>query len=464
MGLFLDNLSNTSDWMRIFNAVDAGLYITNANALTLAVNDEYLKMTGITADRLVGKYMEEIVQEGTLSTSITQQVIATGTEVVSEQTVLGGKHVMLRGIPIYHDGSIHMVVTIVRDATALKRIQGELEHSQKLAAQYKNRLDELEGNGTFVAESQEFRAAITLAQKVAAVDSTVLILGESGTGKEVLAREVHEKSPRHNQAFLKINCGAIPDNLLEAELFGYEGGAFTGAKKGGHVGLFEAASCGTLFLDEIGDMPLNLQVKLLRVLQEKTVNRIGSSKPVPINTRVIAATNQALEKMVHEKKFREDLYYRLNVVVIHAPALRERKSDIPGLINFFALKINEKYNLSKRISPELVGALIDYDWPGNVRELENVIERILVTSSSDVIELSEVHLPGMSVVRTAPFEITQPDVPLSLKDAFDRLERKMLLDAAKRYKTTYQIAKALQISQPSVSRKLKKYRETEGSL
>lgn len=448
----------TEDWEHIINTFQNGIYITNAEGLTLEVNTAYEKITGISAKQVIGRHIDDIVREGILSTSITKDVVTTGREVVREQQVQSGKHVVLRGIPIYKGDRINLVVTTVQDITVINHLQTELSRSRALATQYKERLSELEGSDTFVAESPEFRAAITLAQRVAKVDSTVLILGESGTGKEVLAREIHEKSPRHNQLFLKINCGAIPENLLEAELFGYEGGAFTGAKRNGHVGLFEEASNGTLFLDEIGDMPLHLQVKLLRVLQERTVTRIGSTKAISVNTRVIAATNQNLEQMVKEKKFREDLYYRLNIVVIKSPPLRERKKDIPGLIHFFVRKLNEKYDLNKQLAPELIGAFMEYDWPGNVRELENMIERLLVTSSENMISLENARLPWAIVGPSlSAQEVSRPFEEISLKEAFDRVEQQLLQDAVKRFHTTYQIAEALQISQPSVSRKLKKY-------
>lgn len=450
-------LLTTKDWEHVINTFQNGIYITNAQGLTLEVNAAYEKITGIPAKKVLGRYIDDIVREGILSTSITKDVVATGREVVREQRVQSGKHVVLRGVPIYKGDQIDLVVTTVQDITVINQLQTELSRSRALATQYRERLTELEGSDTFVAESPEFRAAITLAQRVAKVGSTVLILGESGTGKEVLAREIHEKSPRHDQLFLKINCGAIPENLLEAELFGYEGGAFTGAKRGGHVGLFEEASNGTLFLDEIGDMPLHLQVKLLRVLQERTITRIGSTKAISVNTRVIAATNQNLEQMVKEKKFREDLYYRLNIVVFKSPPLRERKKDIPGLIHFFTSKLNEKYDLNKQLSPELVAAFMDYDWPGNVRELENMIERLLVTSSEDVISLENARLPWAIVGPSlSAQEVSMPFEEISLKEAFDRVERQLLQDAVKRFHTTYQIAEALQISQPSVSRKLKK--------
>ena len=446
------------DLEHIADIFQDGIYITNSAGLTLRVNSAYEKMTGIAAEKVVGRYMEDIVREGILSSSITQKVISTRGEIIREQISYSGAHVTLRGIPIYENGDIALVVTIVRDITAMNSLQRELDQNRSIMEQYKSRLEELDGNKNFVAVSQEFRAAVALAQQVAKVDTTVLILGESGTGKEVLAREIHEKSHRREQAFLKTNCGAIPENLLESELFGYVSGAFTGAQKGGHVGLFEAASDGTLFLDEIGDMPLHLQVKLLRVLQERTVTRIGSTKAIPINTRIIAATNRDLVQMVRRKEFREDLYYRLNIVAVKSPPLRERKEDIPGLVDFFVKKLNKKYHFSKRLSPQLIAAFMEYDWPGNVRELENMIERLLVTSSADFITTESSRLPWTAAGTAAiPEEIAGCAEDISLREAVERLERQMLANAVKRCSTTYEIAAALQISQPSVSRKLKKY-------
>lgn len=450
------------DWESILDIFQDGIYITNAQGLTLKVNTAYERITGVSVQQVVGRYMRDIVRDGILSNSITQRVIDTGSVVNANQTTASGKHLSLRGIPIRKNRKIVLVATFVRDITVINELEQELHQSREVVSHYKNRLSQLEGQQKYVAESREFQAAIALAHKVAQVDSTVLILGESGTGKEVLAREVHEKSHRCDQPFLKVNCGAIPENLLESELFGYESGAFTGAKKGGHMGLFETASKGTLFLDEIGDMPLHLQVKLLRALQERTVTRLGSTKAVSVDTRVIAATNQDLESMVRQKTFREDLYYRLNIVTIKAPPLRERKTDIPSLIDFFVHRLNAKYHLNKQLSPNLIAKLMDYDWPGNVRELENIIERILVTSSSDIISPEEARLPWTVVAAAVTMEkIAAPMEEVSLKTAYERLEQQMLLDAARRYKTTYDIARALQISQPSVSRKMKKYQIAE---
>ncbi len=448
-------MNDSKNWEKIFDIFTDGIYITNADGLTLQVNRAYEEITGLKAENLIGKYMTQIVQEGYLSTSITQKVIETKQPVSVEQEINNGKKVVLNGFPIFDENEILMVVSFVRDITVINKIEDDLKRSRILIDQYQKKINELKKTQKFVAESTSFKRVISLARKVANVDSTVLILGESGTGKEVVAREIHEQSHRNNHLFLKINCGAIPENLLESELFGYEGGSFTGAKKNGHIGIFEMANKGTVFLDEIGDMPLHLQVKLLRVLQEKTISRIGSAKTISIDTRIISATNRNLEEMVQKKLFRQDLYYRLNVISINLPPLRERKTDIPPLIDYFVENINEKYKLNKRLSPGLLKCFMEYDWPGNVRELENMIERVLVTSEENEITPKPGLLPWKPSINSL-LELESDEI-MPLKQAYENLEYTILKNAAKRYRTTYEIAEALQISQPSVSRKLKKY-------
>lgn len=254
-------MQDPKNWEKVFDTFTDGIYITNADGLTLQVNRAYEEITGLNAENLIGKYMTQIVQEGYLSTSITQKVIETKKPVSIEQEIKNGKKVALNGFPIFDQDEILMVVSFVRDVTVLNKIEEDLKHSRFLIDQYQQRLNKMQKTQNYVAESQEFKNVMSLAHKVANVDSTVLILGESGTGKEVVAREIHEQSHRNNSLFLKINCGAIPENLLESELFGYEGGSFTGAKKNGHIGIFEMANKGTVFLDEIGDMPLHLFVE-----------------------------------------------------------------------------------------------------------------------------------------------------------------------------------------------------------
>ncbi len=260
-----------------------------------------------------------------------------------------------------------------------------------------------------VGDSPTIRKVFQLVDKAANSDSTVMIFGESGTGKELIARSLHENSDRSSRTFVAVNCGAIPHDLLESELFGYEKGSFTGAVNA-RVGRLELAHEGTIFLDEIGDMPPALQVKLLRVLSEREIDRIGGSKAIPINIRVIAATNVNIEESIKQGKFREDLFYRLNIIPVHMPPLRERKTDIPLLVNYFLRRFNEQKNKSfKAVDPEAMSILIDYEWPGNIRELQNFVERMVVLGSGEV--LTRRDLPEKVLNGAEPWAPLEEEVP-----------------------------------------------------
>ena len=295
------------------------------------------------------------------------------------------------------------------------------------------------------------------AKQIAAADSGVLITGETGTGKSVLAKYIHENSPRSKKKFVELNCAAIPESLIESELFGYETGAFTGAQKGGKPGLFEVADGGTLFLDEIGDMPLQLQPKLLHALQNKTITRVGGTRQIPVNVRIITATNKNLENLVKEGLFRNDLYYRINIVPISIPPLRERKSDITPLINSFVDRFNKHYNQSAAIDDGAMKLLNLYKWPGNIRELENMIERLLVTNKSGII--TEWDLPNNIRIMTDSDDDSGIHVSklMSLKDALEAVEGELVRMAFKDGASTYDVARKLKISQSGASRKYLKY-------
>jgi TyrR family helix-turn-helix protein len=291
--------------------------------------------------------------------------------------------------------------------------------------------------------------------RLAQFDSTILVTGESGTGKELIAETLHKNSTRKNGPFIKVNCGAIPENLLESELFGYDYGAFTGAKKEGKAGYFQLATGGTLFLDEIGDLPFNLQVKLLRVLQNKEIVRVGGSKSIPVDVRIVTGTNHNLLEQVEKKMFREDLYYRLNVVPIHVPPLRDRKEDIPALVTHFMQLYNRKHKLNKKIAPELVDIFMGYSWPGNVRELENLIERLLVVTTKDLITRED--LPSfLTEALPSSSEILVTGI-LPLQDAVETVEKQILTKAYEKYRTTRQMAKELKVDASTVVRKAAKY-------
>ncbi|MEK4231374.1 sigma-54 interaction domain-containing protein [Solibacillus sp. FSL H8-0538] len=315
----------------------------------------------------------------------------------------------------------------------------------------------------FVVNSPSMYEVYKTLMKTSKTGVTVLLLGESGVGKEMAARKIHKLGVRKNGPFVAINCGAIPDNLIENELFGHVEGAYTGALKGGSIGKFRQAEKGVLFLDEIGELPLPMQVKILRVLQERIVTPIGSSKSYPIDVQIVSATNQNLAQLVKEGKFREDLYYRLNIVPIHIPALRDRVQEIPSLIAHFIRKYNEKYGLNVVFSNDVIDFLCVQEWKGNVRELENSIERLVVLADEEVVTSNDV-AQLLKAEECSVSVYTHFSQVIPLKEAFDLVEAELIEMAMERYKSTTLAASVLGISQPTMSRKLQKLRENQTIL
>ncbi|MGE5373315.1 MAG: sigma 54-interacting transcriptional regulator [Solirubrobacterales bacterium] len=433
-----------------------GLYVTDGEGTTLRVNQGFCRITGVPKEECIGRNMAELVETGVYSRSGSLLAIEKRERVTITLQARTGKWVLVTSNPIFDEaGNIVLVVTNVRDVTELSDLQRKLEQAEGLSQFYRTKLEQLTLSSTrkVVARSGKMQDLLQLAVRLAAVDSTVFIQGESGVGKEMIADIIHANSERRDGPFIKVNCGAIPENLLESELFGYEPGAFTGASKTGKPGLFELAGGGTIFLDEIAELPMNLQVKLLRVLQERQLTRVGGTKPINIDIRILAGTNQDLTEMIKTKQFRMDLFYRLNVVPIQVPPLRERREDIPALILHFLDLFNQRYHMNKRVSPEVIDSLMRYDWPGNVRELENLIERMMVTSVENVIDAGE--LPAY--LQTIPAAAAAEPEIMPLKDAMDSLEHQILKAAFARYDSTYQIAKALKVNQSTIVRKAAKY-------
>jgi two-component system response regulator AtoC len=342
---------------------------------------------------------------------------------------------------------------------ALKKAE-ERESLRRENRRLRDQIKEIQHAASFhgmIGESSGMKNVYTLARKVAGYDTTVLVTGESGTGKELMARGIHNYSGRKTRPFIAVNCGSIPENLLESELFGYVKGAFTGADKT-KKGLFDEADGATLFLDEIGELPLAMQVKLLRVLQEQEIRAVGASAAKSVDVRVVAATARNLQSQVAEGKFREDLFYRLNVLHILIPPLRERKDDIPSLCHHFVKKFNDRFDIDiKAVSPDAMQMILDYSWPGNVRELENVIQRGMVLTRSNWIE--QEHLPHNlgSMNRRFDDHAAIPD-DLSLKAAQKTMEAKLIARAMHKFQgNKSKAAQALQISYPSLLSKLKEY-------
>jgi len=477
------------DALKVADAVFDGIYVINNKGIVIAVNQYYTTITGIPREAILGKSFEQVWQELDFDADMdsvffhvkSEEKLSSIMEIIKTDknrllsrpgsialtalhekrrvTVLteikrSGKMVLLIGIPIFDDrGEVEKVCTVLRDLTDFVELKGKFDEAEEEKKVYLAELKEHRkrpGHEGFIGDSPPIKRIRDLIENIAETDATVLITGGTGVGKEVVARVIHQQSRRRNKPYLKVNCAAIPDTLLESELFGYEKGAFTGAGQSGKPGLFEAAQKGTILLDEIGEMPIQLQAKLLRVLQEKEIRRVGSAQSIAVDVRVIAATNQNLQEQIHKGLFREDLYYRLNVIPIAIPDLKDRKEDILLLAGSFLNKFNKKHHRCKYFNRGAIEALNEYSWPGNVRELENIIERLILVGERDEISRSDI---AYMLSSSQPDESFQ--MPERLKDAVEALERKMISDALLSQGSTYKAAKVLGVDQSTIVRKAK---------
>lgn len=436
---------------------EADIVVTDGKGIILNISNFFEKFYDVKSEELLGKSVFELEKLSIFSPSATIKVLRTEQRITMLQKNKLNHEILVTAIPI-KDNKEHVskVVCFSYDITDFFKIKKQFNVLKKKVETYTENLERLEKKEinypNTIGKSKEMQKIFKLIAKVADFDINILLTGESGVGKSYFAKLIHRISKRSKGPFMELNCGAIPEQLLESELFGYEGGSFTGAKKEGKPGLIELADNGTLFLDEIGEMPLNLQVKLLKVIQDKTFNRIGGTKSIKVNFRLITATNRNLKSLIEQKKFREDLFYRLDVVSINIPPLRERKEDIYFLISHFVKNFNDKYNLNRRLSQSAIELLVNYDWIGNIRELENMIERILLISDSDVI--NEEFLPESIKGR---HKKVFDEENITLQERLDNYEEKLILKAFEKHKTTVGVAKALGISQPTAVRKIKKY-------
>lgn len=452
-------------YKKIFDKLYNWMVVVDPEGYIIMMTKSYCKFVGITQEYAVGRHVTEILENTRM------HIVAK-----SEQKEIGdlqeikGNMMIADRIPLYLDKKLIGAVgsVIFRDLSELDSYVKGVQHMEKQLDFYKRELQKaLGGNFTFdniVGESPAISKIKKLAMKVSSSKSNVLLLGESGTGKELFAHAIHNQSDRSKYPIIKINCGSIPSELFESELFGYEAGAFTGAKKDGNPGKFELANKSTIFLDEIGDLPLSMQVKLLRVIQEREIERIGAVKSQKIDVRIIAATNRNLEEMIKENTFREDLYYRLNVINMKVPSLRERRDDIPLLAKYLMKKISSKMERHVTdISDEALLALSLYDWPGNIRELENLIERALnLVDKQAIIETSQLPFYITEGLLTNPPAFNIKIVPINingtLKCMNKVLEKKAIKAAMEEFNgNKLKVAKKLDISRTSLYEKLKIY-------
>lgn len=466
----IENISRELEYVKTLNSeMDAiiessfdGLYITDGQGITIRINKAIKRMTGLGEEDLLNRSMNDLVQTGVLSRSASLLVLEQKEPVTTTLSTITGIDLLVTATPVFDEkGNIYRIVTSVRDVSELNMLKQRVEQLEGLKEHFEFQMNTMKVrlSGSLIYKNKEMENVVYQALKVAGVDSTVLISGESGVGKEIIGELIQHNSSRRDGPFVKLNCAAIPENLLESELFGYDAGAFTGAKREGKPGLFELANGGTLLLDEIGDVPLHLQVKLLRTLQQREILRVGGTKPIKIDVRIIAVSNKNLEEMVGRGEFREDLYYRLNVVPIFVPALRERREDIPLLVRHFLNNYNERYNLKKTISHEVVDILMMYNWPGNIRQLENLIERLVVTSSTEVIDTSQLPtflLSGNQQLIDTGHPVTV-NMIVPLKVAVESVERQLLEKTFSITNSCYKAAQILEVDASTISRKANKY-------
>lgn len=440
-----------------------GIWITDHVGKILFANSANAKLLGVPRSELENKTTQELQDEGVFQTSAILEALQTRQQVSrvcnNPRTCLT---VLATATPIFNEaGDIQYIFNNVRDITALNEMRESLQDKDEIIRQQNSQLETMKlrlGVGTIVANSKAFTQVVELARRAATFDgATVLILGESGTGKEVISELIVNTSPRKDKPYLQINCGAIPENLIESELFGYEKGAFTGADAKGRKGLFEAANGGTVFLDEIGDLPLHMQVKLLRVLQQRRIVRVGGTETVNLDVRIIAATNKDLKQMVNEGRFREDLYYRLNVVPIEIPPLRDRKEDILPLVNHFLTVANRKYHTNKSIYSDTIDVLESYSWPGNVRELENLMENLVITTPGDIIRRE--NLSERLKFSTENRGFTEDTEVITLKETVERAEYMAIQKAIRQCGSIRKAAVALGVDPSTIVRKQQNYQK-----
>ena len=457
---FLDRQFKT-----VFESSSDGIWICDKTGRVVLINKASEKLGGIKKEDIIGTKVSNLVKKKKLySNYVTDEVIQTKRVVSQLQHVKNTKKTVLcTGIPVFdRNGRVSLVVINERDITQLEALKIQLEETRKEKDRYKNELTELSmlelKRQKIVSESDQMREILKTALKLARLEVTdILLLGESGTGKGLLAKFIHNNSKRKKKPFIQINCAALPENLLEAELFGYEKGAFSGAREQGKPGLFELAHEGTLFLDEIGELPFSVQAKLLKYLDDHKVQRLGGIKTKSIDCIIIAATNQDIEKFVGQKKFRKDLFYRLNILTIKIPPLRERPEDIFELANSFLHQYNRKYKQKKKLNPLALSLLQSYSFAGNVRELKNIIKKAVVMSEEEVIDSVILSSIGKEVLEDR-WEVRGSDKKINnLVDMLSALEKEMLKNAMRHCKSTREMARFLNISQPTVVRKLKKH-------
>ena len=420
-----------------------GIYVTDGEANTLLVNKSYGRITGLNIEELIGKNMKDLVEAGVYDNSGSLAVIETGKEATVNQKLSSGKEILVTSVPVFDEnGAIKYIVTNVRDLSEMERLRRELFLNQNLTQKYKDELENMKEQLVDIDDitfrDKSMFNTLKMILKISKMDTSVLLTGETGTGKTHIAKLIHKYSNRNEKTFIEINCGAIPESLIESEFFGYEAGAFTGASKKGKMGVFELANNSTLFLDEISELNIDLQVKLLKVLESLEVRRIGGEKIIQTNARIIAATNRNLRELI-----------------------KERKDDIIPLCLRFLKEFNEKYNVEKFFNKEIIEVFYRYQWPGNIREMRNLIEQLVIISQGN--EISTDYLPKyifQNGTLESLYEKTEKAdeffqyYKMSLKEATLKFQQNLIKNMLKEKGSQRQVAKALQVDPATITRKL----------
>jgi PAS domain S-box-containing protein len=445
---------------KIINSSLDSLWIADENAKILQVNKVALQLYNLSESDVINKTVDELIEKGIFDRAIIKEVIRTKKSHMVINKLKNGKQLLRVANPIFSDkGKLTMVIVQERDMTELYLLKSDLEKSHAISEGYRSQLKQLTNLDGYLSKanirSVSMYRVMEKALRLSQVDTTILLQGEPGVGKGYFANLIHNASNRKDKPFIRMDAGAIPEQLIESEMFGYDGGAFTGALHKGKPGYFEIAEEGTLFLDEVGEIPLQIQTKLLRFLENNQLIRVGGTTTKTINTRVIAATNKNLDEMVEQGRFRKDLFFRLNVIPLTIPPLRERVEDIPPLIYFFLKRFNKKYSAQKAIFPRALECLCSYSFPGNIRELSNLIEQLVVLLQGDKIDIED--LPSNIRIHYGDRKMAATSDDWNLQRKLAGMEKDIISQALSEFGSQRKAAGPLGVNHSTLSRKIKKY-------
>ena len=445
---------------QLCDTIQDAICVTDHEGQVVLVNTRHSELTGIPKEMMIGKRIQDMVQSGVFDVVLNPRIVESGRPCSSVQNLYNGRTMLLDGHPVKDEnGSVIYVVTVIRDVTALAEMREEIASQRELLETFQSMNHEGKSGSQYprVVKSPVMQRLYAEVSGIAATDATVLLQGETGVGKDMVARHIHQQSQRANAPFIKVDCGSIPENLIESELFGYMSGSFSGASRSGKAGLIEVASGGTLFLDEVGELPMPMQSRLLRLIQDKEIQRVGATAPKMVDVRIVAASNKDLEREVDRGMFRADLYFRLKVVVVTVPPLRERKVEILPLAEGFLAYYSRKYRKNAWFSESAEKILQEYRWPGNVRELENLVQGLVVTCKRGVIDAAD--LAGIShepCQASAGENCWYPKIEgRSLKSIMRDVENAVIEQGLKRYGSLRELSRHVQMDRSTLFRKIK---------